>query len=309
MTAGGAVAVAGEALVDLIPQLDGRLAPVLGGGPFNTARALARLGRRTTFVGAISRDAYGRRLAHALASDGVSHDDRLRSDRPTSLAMAEIDPAGVARYRFYFAGTSAEHLEPDVALAALPTDPAALHVGGLGLVLEPLALAVEAMVERLTGRALVMLDPNVRPSVIADPQAHAARLDRLIGKADVVKVSEEDLAALSPGVPAQTAAAQLLSRGPGLVLLTLGGKGAIAIGRFGSRAVCAPPVRVIDTIGAGDTFSAAWLAQWLEGSAPLTDGAAVERATAFACRAASVSCASAGASPPTRAQVEAWSSD
>jgi len=299
----GPVVVAGEALIDLVPRPDGALAPFVGGGPFNTARALGRLGQPAAFVGSVSRDPFGRQIAEALAAEGVQLHAGLRTDRPTSLAMAALDAEGRASYRFYFEGTSAGALEPAVALGALPERVAALHVGSLGLVLEPLARAVEALVERLAGKTLVMVDPNVRPSLIQDRAAHAARLQRVVSRADVVKVSDDDLRTLLPELPPQEAARALLDQGPKLVLLTLGAKGAVAFGTFGSQAVAAPQVTVVDTIGAGDIFSGAWLARWLELGRPPSDRDAVLDATGFACRAAALSCARAGAEPPTRAEL------
>ncbi len=305
----GQVVVAGEALADLVPRLDGTLEPALGGGPFNTARTLGRLGRPTTFVGSVSRDRFGDQLAAALAADGVHLAAPLRTDRPTSLAMAELAPDGSASYRFYFAGTSAESLAPDVALRALPTQIAALHVGSLGLVLEPLADAVEGLVAQAPSGTLVMVDPNMRPSILGDPVGHAARLVRVFARADVVKVSDADLAILSPGEAPESAARALLAHGARLVLLTLGPRGAVALGAFGVRAVAAPQVAVVDTIGAGDIFSGAWLARWLELAAALDDGDAVQEATDFACRAAALSCSRRGASPPTRIELPAHDAD
>jgi fructokinase len=299
----GVVAVAGEALIDLVPRADGALEPLVGGGPFNAARALGRLGQATAFLGCVSRDAFGGRIAASLEADGVALDERLRTDRPTSLAIAELDAAGAASYRFHFADTSAEALEPGVALACLPETVRALHVGGLGLVLEPMAYAVEALAERLAGRALVMVDPNVRPSLIRDRAAYEARLSRVVSHADIVKLSDEDLQVLAPDRPPDEAARALLSQGPKLVLLTLGSKGAVAFGAFGDCAVPAPQVNVVDTIGAGDTFSGAWLTRWLQLERPLGDRNAVQDATAFACRAAALSCTRAGASPPTLAEM------
>lgn len=300
---GGLVVVAGEALVDLVPQADGALACLVGGGPFNTARAIGRLGQAAAFIGRVSCDRLGEQIAQGLAADGVALDPRLRTERPTSLAMAELDAAGAASYRFYFAGTSAEQLEPSLALEVLPERAAALYVGGLGLVLEPLASAVEALVERLAGTALVMVDANVRPAVIADMAAYRVRLQQIIARADVVKVSEEDLQLLWPGAPPREAARALLDQGPRLVLLTLGPEGAVALGGFGARAVAAPAVEVVDTIGAGDTFSGAWLSRWFALGRPLYDAEAICEATAFGCRAAALSCTWRGASPPTLAQL------
>ncbi len=299
----GHVVVAGEALVDLVPRPDGALTPALGGGPFNTARTLARLGQSTSFIGSVSRDRFGDQLAAALAADGVHLAAPLRTDRPTSLAMAELAGDGSASYRFYFTGTSAEGLTPQVALRALPTEVAALHVGSLGLVLEPLAEAVEALVCRVPREALVMVDPNMRPSDLHDLAGHTARLTRIFARADVVKVSDADLAILSPGQAPQDAARALLAKGPRLVLLTLGPQGAVAFGAFGATAVAAPQTPVVDTIGAGDIFSGAWLARWLELNPLLHDGEAVREATEFACRAAALSCTRAGAYPPTRGEL------
>jgi fructokinase len=221
--------------------------------------------------------------------------------------MAQLDPAGGATYRFQFEGTSAPSLTPELAQAALPEGPAALHVGSLGLVLEPMAQALESLVERLAGRVPVMVDPNVRPALIGDPAAYRARLDRVIAHADIVKVSDEDLAVLDPDRPAPLAARRLLAKGPRLVLLTLGAQGAMAFGSFGARTADAPKVAVVDTIGAGDTFSGAWLARWLDLGRPVGDGERVLEATAFACRAAALSCTRAGAQPPTWAELQAAS--
>jgi fructokinase len=300
----GVVVVAGEALIDLVTRADGTLEPLVGGGPLNAARALGRLEQPTAFIGGVSRDRLGKLIVEALRADGVNFNERLLVDQPTSLAVAELDAAGSASYRFYFSGTSAEGLAREAALSALPREVAALHVGGLGLVLEPTATAVEALVGQVAGRSLVMLDPNVRPSLITDRQAYAARLARIVSKADVVKVSDDDLRLLSPGRPPQQTARTLLTQGPTLVLLTLGSKGAMAIGTFGAYAVTAPKVAVEDTIGAGDTFSGAWLARWLQLDRPLTDREAVLDATRFACQAAAFSCTRKGASPPTLAEME-----
>lgn len=300
------VVVAGEALIDLAPRTPDTLAAMIGGGPFNTARALGRLGQPTAFIGCVSRDRFGRDVAAALAADGVQLDDRLRTDRPTSMAMAEIDEAGTATYRFHLSETSTLELTPALALAVLPETISALHIGSLGLALDPMATALEAMAARVSGRALVMADPNVRPAVIDDFAAFKARLDRVLVHTDVLKVSDADLAILSPGVAPLEAARGLLAKGPRLVLLTLGSKGAVALNAFGAQAVAAPEVTVKDTIGAGDTFSGAWLARWLELDCSLDDVDAVTQATRFACRAAALSCTTCGATPPTRAEMAAF---
>jgi fructokinase len=302
----GLIVVAGEALIDLGPAGGRTLAAHLGGGPFNTARTLGRLERPVAYLGRISTDRFGAQLANELAADGVRLDAYVHTDDPTTLALVELDEHGAAQYRFYTEGTSVPGLTEDDALAALRDGVAFLHVGSLGLVLEPIAAALEALARELSGRALVMVDPNCRPASIADPEGYRARLGRVVAGADVVKASEEDLAWLAPGVPAPSAARALLGQGPGIVLLTRGGEGALVLSGDGEQTVAAPSVEVVDTIGAGDAFSGGWLAWWSErglGRAELTDREAVAAATEFACRVAALTCARAGASPPTRAEL------
>ena len=298
--------VAGEALIDLVPAGDGTLAAHPGGGPFNTARTLGRLERPVAYLGRLSTDAFGAELAGRLAADGVRLDAHVRTDDPTTLALVELEEGGSARYRFYAAGTAASGLTEADALAALPDGVAFLHVGTLGLVLEPMATALEALAAELAGHALVMIDPNCRPAVIADATGYRARLARVLARADVVKVSDDDLAWLAPGVPAPDAARALLGQGPAVVLLTCGADGALALTAAGEEAVAAPPVEVVDTIGAGDAFSGGWLAWWSErglGRAELADAASVAEATRFACLVAARTCERAGASPPSRAEM------
>jgi fructokinase len=244
-------------------------------------------------------------MAELLAADGVRDNAVVRTGDPTTLALAEVDSTGAATYRFYERGTSAPGLTEADALAALPAGTAFLHVGSLGLALEPMAAALEALATRLAGDALVMVDPNCRPAMGGGE--YRSRLERVLAVADVVKVSDDDLAFLAPGVPALQAARALLDRGPSVVLLTRGSEGAIAIAAGQEDAVPAPPVEVVDTIGAGDAFSGGWLAHWAEhglGRGDLARPDAVRAATRFACLVAALTCARAGASPPRRAELE-----
>jgi len=299
------IVVDGEALFHLVPASGGDLAAHPGGAAFSTARALGRLGHSVAYLGRISRDRFGARLLELLAADGVSLDAVVRTDDPTTLALVELDAAGAASYRFYDQGTSAPGLTEADALAAVPPGAEFLHVGTLGLVLEPMAAALERLAARLAGEALLMVDPNCRPATAR--AGLRERLERVLALADVVKVSEEDLAWLEPDVPAIAAARALLDGGPALVLLTRGGDGAVAIGRGLEAVVPTPAVDVVDTIGAGDAFSGGWLAHWAGrglGRAELADADAVVAATRFACRVAALTCARAGASPPHRADLD-----
>jgi fructokinase len=296
------ILVGGEALYDLVPQGSAEaLRGHPGGGPFNTARTIGRLELPVSYLGRLSSDRFGQQLEALLEADRVGLDCIVRTDEPTTLALAEVDRDGVAQYRFYERGTSAPGLTPDAALDALPEDVGILHVGTLGLALEPMAGALEAVVEHLADRALVAVDPNCRPWVIDDPVAYRERLDRVLGHSHVVKVSEEDVDWLYPGRPAPAAARALLDDGPGVALLTRGGEGVLVVTADEEVPVEAPKVEVVDTIGAGDAFAGGFLAWWRArelGPETLSDPDKVLDATAFGCLVAARTVARAGAFPP-----------
>jgi fructokinase len=176
------ILVGGEALYDLVVEGDDQLRAHPGGAAFNAARTIARLGEPVAYLGRLSSDRFGARLRQMLADDGVLLDAVVDTDDPTTLALAEVDPSGSAVYRFYERATSAPGLTPDAALAALPRDVGLLHVGTLGLLLDPMASALEAVVDELAGRALIAVDPNVRPGAVADPGAYRDRQDRVLAR-------------------------------------------------------------------------------------------------------------------------------
>ncbi len=301
------ILVAGEALYDLVVQGDDddlRAHP--GGGPFNTARTVGRLGQPVAYLGRVSSDRFGRRLEALLADDGVALESVVRTDEPTTLAIAEVDHEGVARYRFYERGTAATGLTPEAALDALPDTVDVLHVGTLGLALEPVATALEAVVERVADSALIAVDPNCRPWVIEDPAAYRSRLDRVLAHAHLLKVSEEDVEYLEPGRPPVEAVRALLERGPAVGLLTRGPNGALVITRTAEVGVPAPRAKVVDTIGAGDAFGGGFVAWWSErglGRDDLGQIDLVVEATRFACLVAARTCSKPGASPPWRDEL------
>jgi fructokinase len=295
------ILVGGEALFDLVYEGDTDLRGRPGGAAFNTARTIGRLGQAVAYLGRLSTDRFGTRLERMLAADGVRLDAVVRTDEPTTLALAELDETGSARYRFYERATSAPGLTPEAALAALPPAVGILHVGTLGLTLEPMASALEAVVEELSGQALVMVDPNVRPSIMGDGEAYRRRLRRVLGRTDVVKVSEEDVAWLDPQRSAADAARMLLQGGPRVVLLTCGAEGVQVVTAAGDVRIPAPVVEVVDTIGAGDAFGGGFLAWWRSqglGREQLDDQATVVEAAGFGALVAARTVARAGASPP-----------
>lgn len=304
------IVVAGEALIDLLVHPDGRLAAVPGGGPFNTARTIARLGGGVAFLGRLSSDRFGRVLRDALARDGVDLSMTATTGAPTTLAVAELDERGAATYRFHTAETSAPELTLDAVLAALATRPDAFHLGTLGLVLEPMASALAAGIASADERTLVMLDPNCRPLVIRDRAAYLDRFHSVMARADVVKASADDLAYLAPEMAAAEAARVLLDLGPSVVLLTDGGRTVRVVTREVGFDVAVPPIDVVDSVGAGDAFGGAFLARWIErgwGRIDLSNAAALRETVALAIQVAGATCRRAGADPPRRAELD-WPS-
>jgi fructokinase len=247
-------------------------------------------------------------LRDTVTLDGVDLALIGTTDTPTTLAIAELDERGAATYRFHTAQTSSTELTDAAVTSALATRPHALHLGTLGLVLEPMASALAAGVADAATETLVMLDPNCRPVVIPDRATYLVRLNAVLARTDVVKVSADDLAYLAPDVPAIQAAGALLDHGPSAVLLTDGARAVVVLTRAGMFEIGVPPVEVIDTVGAGDAFGGAFLARWIEqglGRADLTDRAALREAVEFAIVVASATCRRPGAEPPRRSEL-AW---
>jgi fructokinase len=296
------IVVAGEALYDLVlqgPSDDLRGHP--GGAAFNAARTIGRLAQPVAYLGRVSTDTFGTRLQRMLERDGVELDSMVSTDDPTTLALAEVDHEGVARYRFYERGTAVPGLTPEVAIAALPERVDMLHVGTLAITLEPVASALEAVVDHLAGHALIAVDPNIRPSVIDDEAGYRERLGRILSRSHVVKVSEEDLAWLDGDQPPVEAVRGLLAQGPTLGLLTRGPNGALVVTRTAEVAVPAPRAKVVDTIGAGDAFGGGFLAWWSERGLTRDDLGTIDlavEATTFACLVAARTCSRPGAEPP-----------
>jgi len=304
------IIVGGEALVDLVVAPDGSLAAHHGGGPFNAARTMARLGAPAAYLGRLSGDRFGRTLRESLVADGVATDLVVATDDPTTLALAELDPSGAASYQFYIEHTSAPGLTVTDALAVLarlPARPFAVHVGTLGLVLEPMASAYQAVVAQLAGEALIVVDANCRPVLIHDRDAYWTRMRSVLADADVVKVSDEDLAFLSMCAGGGLTATGLLAFGPTVVLLTGGAAGSDVVTAAGVSHIDTPPTKVVDTIGAGDAFGGGFVAWWHEHGrqrADLADRDALVAAARFATVVASRTCERAGADPPHRHELD-----
>ena len=301
------VVIAGEALIDLIIGQDGSVEPAAGGGQYNAARALARLGGDVEFMGRISDDWFGKLLRARLEEDGVGTALVVDTEDPTTLVLAEIDEAGVAHYHWYIEKTTVPGLEPADARRALERPPDALHVGTLGLAMEPIADSLAAVVAAVPEQTFVMVDPNCRPTATPDFERYQARMRQVIERADVVKGSDEDFEYLALAESPAATARLLVEQGVGAVLVTQGGDAARGFCAGGEVSVPVPSVQVADTVGAGDTFGGGFLAYWLEhgfGRQELADPDLREAAVTFAARAAAINCTRAGAEPPTREEMD-----
>lgn len=282
--------VAGEALIDLV-NVQGKRTAHVGGGPANTAKALARLGFSSFFVGGISSDEYGSLIEKELKDSGVDLSLVVLGSKPTALANAVIDQKGVASYSFELEGT----ITFDFSSSWLPSEkPAVVHVGSVATLVEPGASELLSWVKGLS--VPVVFDPNVRPSILGDKNLYRAAVERWVAAASVVKLSDEDLSWLY-GEDEAGVVKRWLSDGVSVVVVTRGSEG--LRGYFGDVVIDVPAVSVelVDTVGAGDTIGAVVVEGVVKhGLAGL--GANLDSVLRRAALAASITCSRAGANPP-----------
>ena len=312
------VFVCGEALIDFVPgeTAAGERAfrPLPGGSPFNVAKAAAKAGAQSEFVGAIGSDFLGDMLLDDLTASGASHAYGQRPDAPAPLAFVAYEN-GQPRYAFHFAGTADEALRP--SLDDVPPEAGDIvHVGSISLAGASASPVTEFAMRESEGRML-SLDPNVRASMIPNRTKWHGRMDRLIGASTILKLSDEDLAYLAPGTAPEEFARNAIERGqsgdgPALVVVSGGETGAMAYAGKRSVNVRAPRVEVADTVGAGDTLMGSMLA-WLQ-SAGKHDRAAIaamgdedlHAMLTFAATAAAINCTRHGCVPPSRNEIETF---
>lgn len=302
----------GEALIDMIPSptesgADG-FVPHTGGAVFNTAIALGRLGVPVGMLSGVSTDLFGQQLVDALHASQVNTDALIRSDQPTTLAFVRLND-GHATYTFYDEASAGRSFTAE-DLPVLPDTASALYFGGISLCAEPAADAYRAQLESAAADHLIMLDPNIRPSFIQDEARYRSRIDAMVAKSDIIKVSDEDLDWLLPEtVPIEDKARKMLARGPSLVIVTKGSAGADGYMATGVAHVDVTKVQVVDTVGAGDTFNAGVLAKLADLEILSKDGvqqaevSQIEAALAFGAKVAAVTVSRAGANPPWLAEL------
>jgi fructokinase len=297
----------GEALIDMIPTPlaagGNGFAPHVGGAVFNTACGLGRLDVASGMLTGLSRDMFGAQLVRALNESNVATKYTVASDRPSTLAFVELVD-GHAKYAFFDENSAGRMLQTQ-DLPRLEQDVTALFFGGISLACEPGADTYATFLAQNAADHVVMIDPNIRAGFIADEARYRARLTQMFGLADLVKVSDEDLAWLEPQGDITAQAQALQAKGPGIVIVTRGKDGALAVLPNGAQVpVPAQQVQVVDTVGAGDSFNAGVLA-YLSKQGALTkgalaklDGDTMASALAFAAKVAAVTVSRAGANPP-----------
>lgn len=306
--------VCGEALMDVFMRgetptgmtLDARA----GGSPFNVAIGLARLGRQVGFFGALSSGFLGDRLHRILKEEGVDLRALARVDAPTTLGLVGLDANGGASYAFYGTGAADRLLDPE-DLPDFEPGTEALHFGSYSMVVEPVASAHRRLIERERGTCVITYDPNVRLNVEPSLERWTDTVDWMASRADLIKVSSEDLELLYPRRSILKLAADWLAQGVSMVVVTHGGSGSVCYTTHHTVGVRARSVDVIDTVGAGDTFQAAllcWISeQGLMSPAGLASLGAeqIKMALDFASAAASITCTRQGANLPRREEVSA----
>lgn len=300
------VLVVGEALIDIVQPLDGAPTEHVGGSPANVAKGLARLGHPATLATHVGDDARGRRIAAELATDGVTLTPGSATAARTPTATALLNERGAATYEFQLAW----QVEKDLNLP----DGAHLHTGSIAATLQPGGAAVLALAAGHRAHGTISYDPNARPAIMGTPEEARGVVEKLVANSDVVKVSDEDLAWLyGPEATLAELVARWHALGPRLIVVTEGGKGAlVSIG--GTNEHVAPgEVKVVDTVGAGDSFMAGLISGLLDlgllggvdarerlGHAGLAD---VRPAVRRALDCADITVSRAGANPPTRAEL------
>jgi len=285
--------VCGEVLIDVLPT-----GPVVGGGPANTAKALARLGHEVDFIDGISTDLYGVSARKELERDGVGLALSLSSNKPTCTATVTLDSEGSASYEFLIDGTATF----DFAHSWLPDPerlkPSVLHIGTLVTIVEPASTVLYEWAVKTAEYAPIVFDPNVRSSVVGDRDKYREAVEKWVGISSVVKLSDDDISWLYPDEAMDEVAKGWIANGVSLVVITRGANGIIGYTEHGFEEVESAKVSVVDTVGAGDTVGAVLVEGIIKHSVNGLQGQVLNAVLHRAAVAAGITVSRAGAQPP-----------
>ena len=294
--------VCGEVLIDLIPK-NGERIPIVGGGPANTAKALAKLGFDACFIDGISTDTYGQMARKELLSDGVNIKYSKLIDKPTALAVVSLSNDGVASYEFLLKDTATFDFSTDWLPDPKINTPELLHIGTLATVVEPAASTLFKWAVEIGKKGKIVFDPNVRPAVIADRKKYQESVQRWASISDVIKMSTEDCQWLYPDLQLADVVRKFLSVKTKLIFVTKGEDGIVAFTKDEMVEVPAVNVNVADTVGAGDTVGAIVVEAILESGIENLKGERLKNVISRAAKAAAITVSRSGAKPPTKQEI------
>jgi fructokinase len=295
--------VAGEVLIDLIPDTDQHLA-IVGGGPANTAKALAKLGVKTYFIDGISKDEYGQMAQAELCSANVLLDYAQYSTKPTCTAKVTLSSSGSASYEFVIEGTATFDFSDQWLPDPQNIKPSILHIGTLATIIEPGASVLFEWVQSVAQIAPIVFDPNIRPAVLGNSDEYVKKVEKWVAISSAVKVSDEDLNWLYPGKEIDEIVGKWLEVGVQLVVVTLGGKGIVAYRKNEQISVDAVKVVVADTVGAGDTVGAVLVEAIVKNSLDKLTGEVLKTMLNRASKAAAITVSRTGANPPGKEELD-----
>ena len=296
--------VCGEVLIDLIPGADGVRVGHVGGGPANTAKALARMGHDVQFIDGISTDEDGQAARKNLLDDEVKLDLALTSDKPTCLAIVSLDAKGSASYEFKIAGTATFDFSLDWLPDPSRYKPNVLHIGTLVTAIQPCADVLYDWALQVAEFAPIIFDPNIRPAVLSDRDAYVALVEKWVAISSVIKVSDDDLVWLYPGQELADIASRWVRDGVALVVVTHGAQGLVGYTAEGATKVDGVKIDVADTVGAGDTVGAIIVEAMLEKGIMTLIGEELEATLRRAAIAAGITCSRKGAQPPYKHELK-----
>jgi len=299
----GQVWVVGEVLIDLILEGADRK-PIVGGGPANTAKALAKLGIDTQFIDGISSDQFGQMAQSELVTAGVRLDYVKCSDKPTCLSMVSLSDSGSATYEFVLENTATFDFNSNWLPNPQTDRPSLLHIGTLATVIEPGASVLFEWAQSVAKVAPVVFDPNIRPAVIGDRAQYATQVDRWVAISSAIKVSDEDLKWLYPSLDIEQVVNKWLKECPSVIVVTHGDKGLTGYRKGEVVSVEAVQVKVADTVGAGDTVGAILVEAIVKDGLGSLTGQRLETMLKRAAKAAAITVSRSGANPPTGKEIE-----